>query len=117
MNYLYNNVFLFWNIGRSVYEKQSSCSNIIQKYSDYCSYYFGNSILFSRENIHLMKRFYMNFPIYHKKINDFSWEQYQLLLSIPDKTERTFYYLLSLFFQSNYEELFSFIQNKYYERI
>ena len=117
MNYLYNNVFLFWNIGRSVYEKQSSCPNIIQKYSDYCSYYFGNSIQFSRENIHLMKRFYMNFPIYTSYLEDFSWDQYQLFLKIPNKKERQFYYYLSHFFHSSYEETLDFIGNSYYERI
>jgi hypothetical protein len=117
LNYLYNRVFLFWNIGKSVYEKENSYFNVIEKYSNYCSYYFGNSIQFTRENIHLMKRFYMNFPIYHSKLNEFSWEQYQLLLSIQDKKERAFYYSLLILFQSNYQELVELLENHYYERI
>ena len=114
---MYNKVLLFWNIGKSVYEKENSCCNIVQKYSDYCSYYFGNSIQFTRENIHLMKRFYMNFPIYHNRLNDFSWKQYQLLLSISNKKERFFYYTLSMLLKSNYEEMEELIQNQYYIRI
>ena len=117
MNYLYNKVLLFWNIGKSVYEKGDTCCNIVKKYSDYCSYYFGNSIQFTRENIHLMKRFYMNFPIYHSSMNDFSWEQYRLLLSIEDKKERQFYYYLSHFLQSDYHYLLQFVDNQYYSRI
>ncbi len=117
MNYLCNKVFFFWNIGKSVYERKDSCNNIIEKYSDYCSYYFGNSIQFTRENIHLMKRFYMNFPIFHSKLNNFSWEQYQLLLSIPNREERSFYYTLIVLFQSNYEEMLEMLNNQYYFRI
>ena len=117
MDYFYNKVFLFWNIGKSVYENQYACGNIVQKYSDYCSYYFGNSIQFTRENIHLMKRFYMNYPIYHSTLNQFSWEQFELLLSISDKKERSFYYTLSVLFQSDYDELLEFINNQYYMRI
>ena len=112
-----NKVFLFWNIGKNLYEREDSCSNIVQKYSEYCSYYYGNSIQFTRENIHLMKRFYMNYPIYHSRLNDFSWEQYQLLLSITNKKERQFYYYLSLFFHSSFEEMLLFLSNQYYERI
>ena len=78
---------------------------------------YGNSIQFTRENIHLMKRFYMNFPIYHSKLNNFSWELFQLLLSISNKNERTFYYTLSVLFQSDYEELLEMINNHYYFRI
>ena len=85
-----NKILLFWNIGKRVYEEQNTCDNPIQKYSEYCSYYFGNSVLFTRENIHLMKRFYMNFPIYYKEMNKVSWDQYRLLLMIKNKKERLF---------------------------
>ena len=111
------NSILFWNIGKSVYENQDYCENVFQKYSDYCSYYYGNSILFSRENIHLMKRFYMNFPIFHKRLEEISWEMIQYLLKIPKKKERLFYYYLSLFLQCNYDEMITMIQNHYYDRI
>ena len=117
MNLLYNKVFLFWHIGKSVYEKSNSCNNIVEKYSNYCSYYFGNSIQFTRENIHLMKRFYMNFPIFHSTLGNFSWEQYELLLSISDRKERSFYYTLLNLFQSDYEETLELLNNRYYFRI
>jgi len=100
-----------------VYENKGKYSNVIQKYSDYCSYYFGDSILFTRENIHLMKRFYMNFPIFYPKMKDISWNQFQLLLKIPNREERFFYYSLSLLFQSDYTETFEFIKNQYFVRI
>ena len=92
-----NKILLFWNIGKRVYEEQNTCDNPIQKYSDYCSYYFGNSVLFTRENIHLMKRFYMNFPIYYKEMNKVSWDQYRLLLMIKKKD--FFIMLFPCFFQ------------------
>ena len=117
MNLQKNNLFLFWNIGKNVYEDRHYCDNVIKKYSDYCSYYYGNSIMFSRESIHLMKRFYMNFPIFQKELEKISWDQYQLLLKIPNQGERYFYFYLSLLFQSDYEETLSFIQNQYFFRI
>ena len=89
----------------------------VQKYSDYYSYYYGNSILFTRENIHMMKKFYINFPIFNDQLENISWEQYQLLLKIPNKKERNFYFYLSLLFHSNYEGTFKFIENQYYSRI
>ncbi len=112
-----NKVFLFWNIGKNLYERENSCSNIVQKYSEYCSYYYGNSIQFTRENMHFMKRFYMNYPIYHSKFNDLSWEHIQLFLQIPDRQERNFYFYISLFINCNYTETIDLIQNHYYIRI
>ena len=114
---LYNNIFLFWTIGRLVYEQQRYCDNIVEKLSNYYSYYFGNSFLYTRENIHFMKRFYMNFPIYYDKLENFSWNQYCLLLSVSNRKERTFYFSLIMLFKSNYEELIEFIYNDYFFRI
>ena len=82
---LSNQLFLFWKIGKKVYEDQNCYYNVIQKYSEYYSYYFGNSSLFTRERIHLMKRFYMNYPIYAYQFNSFSWDQVQILLQITNK--------------------------------
>ena len=108
---------LFWKIGKDVYDRELVCSNIIEKYSNYYTYYFGNSFLFTRENIHLMKRFYMNFPIYYDALENFSWEQYKLLLAVENKKERYFYFSLLLLFHSDYEETLEFIYNQYYLRI
>lgn len=107
----------YWNVGKSAYLYDHVCENIIEKLSNYYSYYFGNSFLFSRENIHLMKRFYLNFPIFQKQLNQMSWDQYQFLLKIPDKEERNFYFQLSLLFHSNLEETKDFVKNQYYIRI
>lgn len=112
-----NNILLFWKIGKRVYDEQNTCDNPIKKYSDYYSYYYGDSLLFTRENIHLMKRFYMNFPIYYKEMNKFSWNQYKLLLLIHNKKERMFYYALSFFISADYNDLTDFIDNQYFIRI
>lgn len=117
MNLFRSQLFLFWQIGKAVYEKQTEYENVIKKYSDYCSYYYGNSFLYTRENIHFMKKFYLNYPIFTKKLDLISWEQYKLLLSIDDKFERDFYFRLSLLFHSNYAETLEFMHNKYYLRI
>lgn len=109
------NLLLFWNIGKKVYENNNNYA--VEKYSIYYSYYYGNSYLFSRENIRFMKLFYICFPIYYKKLNNISWDQYKLLFEINDRKERLFYFYLSLFFNSDFEETNSFIENNYYLRI
>ena len=109
------NLLLFWNIGKKVYYDTSS--NAIEKYSNHYSYYYGNSYLFNRENIRLMKVFYICFPIFYKKLNNISWEQYKLLFNINDRKERLFYFYISLFFNSDFEDTNNFIDNDYYLRI
>lgn len=111
------NLCSLWKIGKNVHNNREKYNNVVEKYSDYFSYYFGNSYLFTRDNIHLMERFYLNFPIYYDKLNNISWEQYKLLLKIKDKKERFFYFYLSLFFNSNLDETNEFINNNYYVRI
>ena len=112
-----NRLFLFWNIGKNVYEKQDCYSNIVEKYSNYYTYLYGNSYLFTRENIHLMKKFYLCFPIFYKKMENITWDQYRLILSFNDKEERYFYYYLSMLFETDYSETEELIENDYYIRI
>lgn len=112
-----NKVFFFWKIGKYAYENQNNYDNIIEKLSVFCSYQFGDSRLYSRENIHMMRRFYLSFPVFYKKLMSFSWEQFKLLLMISDKKERYFYFYLSLLFKSNYQGTLEFILNDYYMRI
>ena len=100
-----------------VYEEQHTCENSIKKYSDYYSYYYGDSLLFTRENIHFMKRFYMNYPFFYKKMNSISWRQYQLLLMITNKKERMFYYSLLLFVSISYFEFVNLLEEQLYYRI
>ena len=91
--------------------------NVFQKYADYYSYYYGNSRIYTRENIHLMKRFYLNFPIFTFSLNSITWEQYQVILIIQNKKERFFYFSLSLFFHSDLYHTKELIANRYYYRI
>ena len=117
MNYIKNNIFYFWKIGKEVYEKRNIYDDVVSRYSKYLSYYFGTSRLFTRENIRYMERLYLNFPMYYNKMNNINWEQYKLLFNIRDKDERLFYYYLSLFFNSDLDETREFINNNYYVRI
>lgn len=110
-----NNILLFWNIGKKVYEED--IDNPIEKYSNYYSYYYGNSYLFNRENIRFMKLFYICFPIFNKRLNNISWDQYKLLFKIENRRERLFYFYVSLFFNSDLSETNDFIINNYYLRI
>ena len=112
-----NRLYLYWNIGKNVYEKRNDSFNPIEKYSNYYSYKFGNSYVFTRNNIRLMILFYLSFPIFFKKMENISWNQYLLLLDIKDIKERYFYFYLTMFFNSNYQELKDFINNQYYIRI
>ncbi len=110
-------LYFFWKIGKSIYENQTNYPNIIQKYSKYYSYRYGNSSMFSRRNMYFMKKFYINFPIFYEKLNYITWEQYQLLLLLPNIKERYFYFFLSLLFHCDYQETYSLIMNDYYSRI
>ena len=64
-----------------------------------------------------MKKFYLSFPVYYDKLNDISWNQYRLLLSINNKYERYFYFYLILLFKSDYLETLEFVNNNYFYRI
>ena len=112
-----NRLFLFWTIGKNVYEKQNYYDNVVAYYEKYLSYYFGNSYLFTRENIKYMEIFYLNFPMFFDDLMKISWEQYLMLFKISDKKERYFYFKLSLLFKSNCDETREFIDNNYFVRI
>ncbi len=52
-----------------------------------------------------MYLFYITYPIYNNNLDRLTWRQHLLLLNINNKIERYFYYKLSLFCNSNYDEL------------
>lgn len=111
------NNHIIWKIGKIVYDSKDKYENVVEKVSNYFSYYYGNSSFFTRCNVNLMKRFYLEFPIYYKDLEKISWDQYMLILSLNDKRERYFYFYLSLFFKSDLLETAEFINNNYYFRI
>ncbi len=117
MKSISNKLILYWKIGKDVCEKKELYENVVEKYSNYYTYLFGNSFLFTRENIHFMKRFYLNFPIFYSLLEKISWEQYKVLLNIRNRDERFFYFQLSLLFNSDFEGTVDFIRNQYYFRI
>jgi len=110
-------IHFLWSIGKKTYINKNKYGNIIEKYSIYYSYHYGNSYLFTRENIRKMQIFYLDFPIFFPQLEYFSWEQYKLLFNVVDKKERLFYFYILLFFRSNYDDTCELIKNDYYQRI
>ncbi len=108
---------MFWKIGKYVFNKQETCENAIEKYANLCSYHYGMSASFSRENVRFMKLFYQFFPIYLPQMNNLNWEHYVELLKIPNLQERYFYFRLVLFCNGSVKELQSSIQNRIYKTI
>jgi len=117
LDLLKNKLYIFWKIGKIVFEKQEKCSNAFEKYANYYSYYFGNSYIFTRENLKYMEKFYLSFPIFYKQLKNISWEQYKLLLNIDYFEERFFYFRIILLFNSDYTSTKELLKNNYYYRI
>ncbi len=107
----------FWKVGKFTVEKKYMCENITKKCSSYLAYYFGNSSMFSYENIIFMKKFYLYFPIFIDNMNDLDWDSYRELLKLNNKKVCYFYFYLSLFCNFKYTDLRSVIENKIYYRI
>ena len=110
-------LFLFWNIGKSVYSNQKKCENVFKKYSILYTYQYGMPYLFSISNIKNMLKFYYMFPIYYSELNNLSWNHYCLILNTFGIEEQYFYYRVALFCNSSVEELETLIKNFLYERI
>lgn len=108
-------LFLFWNIGKSVYMKQKYYENVYEKYSDFYSYFYGITNYFTRENIRYMKKFYCMFPMYYDSLNKLSWDHYKTLLTINSKSELFFYYRICLFCNSSLDELIYLVSNNFYK--
>ena len=108
---------LFWKIGKLVFCKQKYYENSVSKFSEYFSYYFGNSNIFSITNIRYMKKFYCCFPIYYDELNRLEFGHYKLLVNISESDKRYFYFRLALFCRSSVLELNDIIMNDYYNLI
>ena len=59
---------MFWNIGKNVFEHQNFLDNATNKYSNYFQYKFGMTECFSRENVNLMRKLYLCFPIFNDNL-------------------------------------------------
>lgn len=112
-----NRLFLFWQIGKCVFETHKDIENIAFKISNFYSYKYGLDYTFSVENINRMKCFYLCFPVYNSYLEKLSWEQYLELIEIEDRDKRLFYFKTSIFCNFSLEELIFGIDNFYYERI
>ena len=67
----YSNYF-YWNLGKKIASLKDIHSNPCEYISNFCSYTFGNSDNFNRENVNYIKKFYLYFPIYLEKFNEIS---------------------------------------------
>ncbi len=112
-----NRLYLFWLIGKNVYKDQYSYENVCSKYSLYYSYKYGNSSMFTRDNLKYMSNFYCRFPMYFDCLNKLSWNHYRLILNINDSDEQYFYFRIALFCRSSVEELGYLINNNYFNKI
>ena len=110
-------LLLFWKIGKIVYENRVNCLNIVEKCSTYYAYLFGSSYMFTRENIWLMEKFYLMFPVFSPRLKTITWEQYKLLFNVNNSKERYFYFYITLFFNFDYDDTKDLINNNYYLRI
>lgn len=110
-------LILFWKIGKFVFEQRNSAENVTNKYSTYFQYKYGMTERFSRENIRLMRRLYVYFPILTQQFISLKWEHYLELLKISDCSKRMFYYQIALFSNCSIYELNYLIHNYFYERI
>lgn len=109
------NLFMFWKIGRSVFSRRNFCLNSAFKYSTWCSYYFGNSKLFSIINVRFMEKFYYCFPNFIEEMNKLSWEHYVELLKICEVSKLYFYFHVAIFCRISVCDLHNIISNNYYD--
>lgn len=107
----------YWYIGKNIYNLKNKCSNPCEIVSNYYSYTYGNSYRFSRENISIMRNFYLCFPIYIEVYNKLTWNHFKLLINIKDKIIRNFYLAIIIFCDSSVEELKFIINSSLYNRI
>jgi hypothetical protein len=114
---MYHSIYNFWNIGRLVWKNRNYYLNPVEKFSIFFSYFYGSSNSFSRDDIKIMRRFYLDFPIFYNDLNKITWAQYKEILVLKSKEERYFYFFVSLFFSSNLNETKDFINNNYFHRI
>ena len=112
-----NQLLLFWKIGQLVFKNEQKYENVFYEFSKLCSYYFGITCMFSRDNIRYMRNFYCVFPIYYDDLNKLTWEHYRLLLDISDKIEQYFYFRVAIFCRSSVQELRHLISNNMYNKI
>lgn len=107
-----NNLLFYWKVGQTINRDSSSSENIIKKYSDYGSYHYGLSKVFSRTNVKNMMMFNKLFPVFLDDFNKLSWEHYILLINIYSLKERFFYLRISLFCHISVDELNLLISNR-----
>jgi len=107
----------YWLVGKFVFTKKNCCLNVVQKCSDFLSYYFGESNSFSYVNVLFMKKFYLYFPIYNKIFGKLTWDYYLELLKINNKKIAYFYFRVCVFCSLSLSDLKNMLSCDIYHRI
>ena len=112
-----NRLYLFWQVGKYVFQKQNFCENAVYKYSTLCSYHYGMSDAFSVENVKMMRMFYLCFPFLFPTMKKLKWEHYLELLKVSDTKKRYFYFKTAIFCNGSILDLRDMIYNDFYDKI
>ena len=112
-----HNINFYWIVGKFINSNKNKCLNIIEKVSDYLSYYYGDSYNYSYQNIIYMKKMYLYFPIYDKRFEKLSWKYYIELFKLNNKEILYFYFKISLFCNLDFFDFKNMITSQIYFRI
>ena len=111
----------YWNIGKTIYEvcgendRAAYGKQVLKDLSERLTEEFGKG--FSVRNLRNMRRFYLTFPIRQTLSAELSWSHYQLLVGVPDETERMFYAEEAVKSGWSVRQLQRQINTMYYQRI
>ena len=111
----------YYEIGRLLVEAQGGASrakygdNLIKKWGEKLAKEYGKN--YSRRNLELMRKFYLEFPIAKSLISQLSWTQIVLLLPIKNENERNYYINQVILNNLSVRELRNEIKNKSFERL
>lgn len=114
LNYYYrkNRLFLYWHVGKFVFEYQKKYPNTYGKLSSFLQYYFGMTNLFSLKKIIEMERFYIYFPIYNNNLEKLDWDYYLELIKIKNCCLRMIYYKIAIFSECDFDTFKSLLLEK-----
>jgi len=115
--FIRNQLLFFWKVGKFLVEKRYCCNNVVLKSSNFLSYYFGNSKVFSYENVIFMRKFYLYFPIFLDSMYQLDWDSYLILMKLKNRNMCYFYYQLALFCDFCYYDLKCAIDSNIFYRI
>jgi len=85
----------YWRIGEKIVEEQGGAERakygdgLIANLAEKLTAEFGNG--FTKRNLHMMRQFYLQFPIVHALRAQLSWTHYRSLLRVENPKAREVY--------------------------